>query len=160
MPIDPRETIYYKRARFTTRLPVERRYDRSHFWLQSLGDGLYRVGATKFATRMLGDLVEIDFQVELGNAVTRGQVIGTIEGFKAVSDLYCAATGEFVEWNSALLSDPTRFDRDPYGAGWLYVVRGEPAETAVDVKGYMALLDATIERMLAPTSESSDGRTC
>ena len=52
------ETLEYKRGRFGTRLPAERRYTRSHYWLKQTEAGLWRVGFTKFAARMLGDVVE------------------------------------------------------------------------------------------------------
>ena len=62
MPVDPSNTVYYRRARFTTRLPKTYRYALSHFWLQELEPNLYRVGITHFATRMLGDFVECEFK--------------------------------------------------------------------------------------------------
>src|SRR5439155_10549593 len=83
------DVIAYKRARFATRLPVARRYTLSHFWLREEEPGLWRVGFAKFAARMLGDLVEYDFSVPVGASVQVGQSIGWVEGFKAVSDVYC-----------------------------------------------------------------------
>jgi len=153
MPIDPAQTLYYRRARFSTRLPRERLYVRSHYWLHRLEADLWRVGLTRFATRMLGDLVEFGFQVETGAAVTAGQPIGWIEGFKAVSDIYCAATGQFVRANPDLERDTTLVDNDPYDAGWLYEMRGQPEPERLDVHGYVSLLDATIDRMLSQPEE-------
>jgi glycine cleavage system H protein len=102
---------------------------------------------------MLGDLVEFGFQVETGAAVTAGQPIGWIEGFKAVSDIYCAATGQFVRANPDLERDTTLVDNDPYDAGWLYEMRGQPEPERLDVHGYVSLLDATIDRMLSQPEE-------
>ena len=107
---------------------------------------------------MLGDLVEFGFQVEPGGAVEAGQPIGWIEGFKAVSDVYCAATGQFVSANPALERDTTLADNDPYDLGWLYVVRGEVEPGCLDVQGYAGLLDATIDRMLTQSEEG--GAAC
>ncbi len=59
--------------------------------------GLWRVGFTKFATRMLGDFVEHAFEPKVGDPVTVGQTIGWVEGFKALTDLYCVADGTFAE---------------------------------------------------------------
>ncbi len=140
-------TIYYKRARFLTHLPVDRLYTKSHYWLARSPAG-WRVGATKFAGRMLGDMVEFGFSVKPGNRIEVGQVIGWMEGFKAVSDLYSAAAGEFAGSNPALDGDITLMDLKPYAEGWLYEVRGEPDPAAMDVNGYVALLDATIDKML------------
>ena len=140
-------SISYKRSRFSTRLPPDRRYTASHFWVQSAGTGLWRVGFTKFATRMLGDLVEHGFEVKPGAPVSLGETIGWVEGFKATTDLYCIATGTFRSVNCALESDPTLLDGDPYGEGWLYLVEGELDPAAVDVRGYVALLDLAIDKI-------------
>jgi glycine cleavage system H protein len=152
-------TIYYKRARFLTHLPVDRLYTKSHYWLASspaASPGDWRVGVTKFAGRMLGDMVEFGFSVKQGDRIEVGQVIGWMEGFKAVSDLYSAAAGEFVGSNPALDGDITLMDAKPYAEGWLYEVRGEPDPSAVDVNGYIALLDATIDKMLTSRHDGAD----
>ncbi len=143
------EVIPYKRSRFATRLPVARRYTLSHFWLREDEPNLWSVGFGKFATRMLGDMVEYEFSAPIGGPVEVGQPIGWVEGFKATSDLYSVVTGDFLGANPALAKDITLVDSDPYYAGWLYRARGVPDKAAVDVHGYMATLDATIDRMLA-----------
>jgi glycine cleavage system H protein len=139
--------LSYKRSRFSSRLPQDRLYAPSHFWLLQIEPDLYQVGFTKFATRMLGDLVEYGFETKPGSKVAVGQTIGWVEGFKALTDIYCVADGEFVEINPALAKDPTLTDSDPYGAGWLYTVRGTPDTNATDVHGYIRLLDLTIDKM-------------
>jgi len=149
-------TVSYKRSRFSTRLPAGRRYTTSHYWLLEEEPGLWRVGFTKFATRMLGDLVEYRFSVLQGVTVEIGQAIGSVEGFKAISDLYSVATGEFLGANRELDEDVTLADTDPYGRGWLYRVRGRPEPSSVDVHGYVAVLDATIDKMLRSRSESAE----
>lgn len=147
MTFDPRQCLPYKRNRFSTRLPTDRQYAPSHFWLKEVEPGVWRIGFTQFATRMLGDLVEHGFSSKAGDAVTVGQTIGWVEGFKAITDLYCVAKGEFLGGNPALEQDPTLIDSDPYGAGWLYAVRGTPEDDAVDAEGYAKLLDLHIEKM-------------
>lgn len=159
MPIDPDATTYYKEARFTTRLPNAYSYTPSHFWIVETEAGLLRVGMTKFATRMLGDFVEFRFDVAPGEAVEVGQPIGSIEGFKAVSELYCAVHGEFQGGNASVQEHPELVDADPYDGGWLYQVRGSTGSEALDVNGYIGVLDATIERMLAE-SKAREERTC
>jgi len=143
-----RETVAYKRSRFSTRLPLEYRYTPSHYWLRESEPGLWQVGFTKFAARMLGEMVEFDFKVQPGARIEPGQVIGWTEGFKAMSDIYSAASGEFLGANPALADAITLIDHDAYGSGWLYSVRGAPDPRHTDVNGYIAVLDATIDAML------------
>jgi glycine cleavage system H protein len=141
--------LSYRRSRFSTRLPVGRRYTAAHYWLQE-GDGRrWRVGFTKFATRMLGELVEHRFEVQPGSGVRLGQAIGWIEGFKAVSEVYATVAGTFVGANAELDQDATLVDTDPYGRGWLYEAEGEADPASLDAQGYAAHLDATIDKMLA-----------
>lgn len=144
----PRQTVPYKRSRFSTRLPVDRRYTAAHYWLLEDTPGVWRVGFTKFATRMLGDLVEYEFSIPVGAPVDVGQEIGSIEGFKAVTSLFSVAEGEFLGASDGLSSDVTLVESDPYGRGWLYQVNGRPDPQSVDVQGYIAILDATIDRLL------------
>jgi len=151
--------VAYKRSRFSTRLPEGRLYTASHYWLLGEPDGVWRVGFTKFAARMLGDLVEYEFTPAQGMRIEVGQKIGWVEGFKAVSDLYCVAEGEFLGPNPELASDITLADHDPYHRGWLYRIRGTPDPKASDVQGYIAVLDATIDKMIEHrhSGEDSDG---
>jgi len=143
-----RETIGYKRSRFSSRLPVQYRYTASHYWLRETEPGIWQVGFTKFATRMLGEMVEFDFKVTPGARIEAGQVVGWTEGFKAMSDIYSAASGEFAGSNPALAENITLIDHKPYDEGWLYQVRGVPDPAHTDVNGYIAILDATIDKML------------
>jgi glycine cleavage system H protein len=153
---DPADSISYRRARFSTRLPADRRYTAAHYWLREESAGVWQVGFTKFATRMLGDLVEYGFSVDAGDAVTVGQDIGSIEGFKAVTTIFSVAGGEFLGPSDALRSDITVAETDPYGRGWLYRVRGRPDPASVDVDGYVAILDTTIDRLLASRHEAGE----
>jgi len=152
----PDNVVLYKRSRFTTRLPADRLYAPSHFWIAQVDGDVYRVGFTKFATRMLGDIVEHGFETKPGDSIIVGQTIGWIEGFKAVTDLYAVAEGEFLGQNPALREDITLIDSDPYGAGWLYSIRGTPEPNSVDVQGYTEILDVTIARMQDTTGGSDE----
>jgi glycine cleavage system H protein len=160
-----RETaLYYRRERFTTHLPRDRRYSPAHYWLLEEASGVWRVGLTKFATRMLGDIVEYEFTVEAGAPIGVGDEIGAIEGLKAVTSVFSAGSGRFLGEGTSLRKDVTLAESDPYGEGWLYRLHGEPSPDVVDVHGYAAMLDATIDRMLAGrhagmgTDEGSDER--
>ena len=142
-------SVYYRRSRFTTHLPIDRRYSPAHYWLLEESAGVWRVGFTKFATRMLGDIVEFEFSTAPGAEITVGDEIGSIEGLKAVTSVFAAGSGRFLGEATSLRQDVTLAESDPYGKGWLYSLQGQPAPDAVDVHGYVAILDATIDRMLA-----------
>jgi glycine cleavage system H protein len=142
------ETSFYKRSNFVTHLPVECLYSPSHFWLRKVGDSRWRVGFTKFATRMLGEIVEVRFEKEMGATLKSGDIVGSIEGFKAISDIYCCANGRFVGSNAALQSGIEKVGVDPYGEGWLYEFDGDPDHKCIPLQVYRGLLDATIDRIL------------
>ena len=110
-------------------------------------EGLWRVGFTKFATRMLGELVDSQFVVKEGDAIVPGQNIGSVEGFKAASDVYSVMEGSFAGTNPELQADACIVKKDPYIVGWLYSARGEPEEESMDGQGYLALLEETIRKM-------------
>lgn len=146
-PYDPSQVILYKRSRFQSRLPKNRLYTASHFWLSEQEPGVWKVGFTRFATRMLGEIVEHGFEVKLDQPVSVGQTIGWVEGFKALTDLYSVADGAFAGGNPAIEREPSLIDKDPYGNGWLYLVLGTPDPNSMPVEGYIKLLDATIDKM-------------
>ena len=119
-----------------------------------MGGGRWRVGFTKFATRMLGEIVEVRFEKKPGDALASGDIVGSIEGFKAISDLYCCADGEFAAANPALTTNIDSVGDDPYGAGWLYEVLGEPDAKCITMEAYRGMLDATIDKIME--KQSSD----
>jgi glycine cleavage system H protein len=142
------KTVFYKRSHFITHLPGDYFYSPSHCWIARQEDNLWRVGLTKFATRMLGEMVDHGLDVEPCAKVAPGQVVGWIEGFKALSDIYCIAEGEFAGGNPLLQKKITLVNGDSYGTGWIYEVRGEPDSHCIDVHGYCAILDKTIDKIL------------
>jgi glycine cleavage system H protein len=142
------KTLHYKRSRFATQLPVDYLYSPSHFWVARQEDDLWRIGLTKFATRMLGEMVDCGFDVATEAPIASGQIIGWIEGFKAISDIFCIADGNFSDANPVLKEKITLVNKDSYGAGWLYRVRGAPDIKCVDVHAYKAILDKTIDKIL------------
>ena len=103
---------------------------------------------------MLGEIVDVQFEKHSNDGVTSGEIIGSIEGFKAISDIYCVADGTFISRNPGLADDIEKIGKDPYNAGWLYEVEGQPDAKCRDLEGYRALLDATIDRMLAKQSST------
>ena len=145
--------IHYKRSRFATRLLEHRLYTAGHSWLEEEAEGLWRIGFTKFAVRMLGEIVELGFETEPGATVETGQIVGWLEGFKAVTDIFSPLSGRFEGANAAVEEDITVVTRDPYVKGWLFTVRGMPDNDCLDVHGYVALLDTTIDKMLGHRHE-------
>ena len=141
------DLIRFKRNRFVARFPRQYRYSLAHFWLAEEEPGEWRVGLTHFATRMLGEIVEFDVETPVGDEVETGTVIGWIEGMKAVTDLFCVASGELLGMNPEALDDVEKVCKDPYGSGWLYAVRGEPDPETVDVETYLEKLGETIDAM-------------
>jgi glycine cleavage system H protein len=147
------KTLHYKRSQFVTQLPVDYLYSPSHAWIARHDPSHWRIGLTKFATRMLGEMVDHGFEIESSTPVEPGQIVGWVEGFKAISDLYCIASGEFAGGNPVLKEKITLISKEPYGAGWLYLVKGQPDPKCVDVYAYRDILDAAIDRILAQQKE-------
>jgi len=143
------ELIRFKHSRFSTHLPAGFMYSPSHYWMaeDTQEEGLWRVGFTKFATRMLGELVEAEFETEIGSPVAPGQALGWVEGFKAASDVFCTMEGTFRGGNPTLDEDACIVRSSPYEEGWLYSVQGKPEAEAMDVQGYITLLEKTITKM-------------
>jgi glycine cleavage system H protein len=145
--------LSYQRAKFATRLPTDRLYTESHFWLSNAEDEeVRRVGFTRFATRMLGEVVEFEFEIGVGKPLEEGQIIGWFEGFKAITELYTPMAGVFQGANPGLDEGIGQIHSRPYDQGWLYSVDGKPPQGALDAAGYAAFLDSTIDRMTGRSS--------
>ncbi len=142
------KTIFYKRSHFATHLPADAVFSPSHSWARRVSGNVWRIGLTKFATRMLGEMVDHKFEAAAGAVVEAGQIIGWVEGFKAISDVYAIAAGAFVRSNPRLGEEIALVSSQPYGAGWLYEICGEPDGRCLDVAAYSGVLDATIDKML------------
>jgi glycine cleavage system H protein len=143
-------TEFYKRSNFVTHLPVDFLYSPTHFWIARVPEtsGRWKVGFTKFATRMLGEIVDQQWEKGPGDPIAVGDIIGSIEGFKAISDIYSIASGAFAGGNADLAGRIEAIGEDPYRSGWLYLVDGEPDAKCTDLAGYRRLLDSTIDRIL------------
>ena len=131
-----------------TRLPLNYLYTASHYWL-SEQNGTWRVGLTQFGTRLLGEMVDYGFEVVVPDTpIQAGQIIGWIEGLKAVSDVCCIVDGKFRRINERLAKDPEILVRDCFGEGWIYEAVGSPNPRTMHVQGYRAWLDKTIDELL------------
>jgi len=103
-------------------IPSELRFAESHEWVESLEDGLVRVGISDHAQEQLGDLVFVELPEE-GSEITRGEACAVVESVKAASDVYAPVTGEITGVNQALDDAPETINNDPYGDGWLFTVK-------------------------------------
>ena len=124
-------------------IPEGLRYTEEHEYLKATEeDGVYQVGITDYAQGELGDIVFIELP-EGGSSFEKMATFGTIEAVKAVSDLYCPLPGEVVTINQALDDDPSLVNSDPYGAGWMILLRLADESALVgllDAAGYQALI--------------------
>lgn len=100
--------------------PSDRKYTKEHEWVSISGDEA-RVGITDYAQKQLGDVVYLELP-EVGRTFNRGDVFGTIESVKAVSELYSPVSGEVTEVNSKLVEKPEAVNSDPHGS-WMIVLK-------------------------------------
>ena len=114
------------------------KYTDEHEWVALAGD-VATVGITDYAADKLGDVVYVDLPA-VGSSVTAGEVCGEIESTKSVGELYAPLTGEVVEINDAVVSDPSSVNGDAFGA-WLVKIQVDPADvdTLMDRAAYVAL---------------------
>ena len=123
-------------------VPAELRYTREHEWARLEGDRA-RIGITAFAQEQLGDVVFVELP-KVGARVTAMQSFGVVESVKAVSDLFAPVSGEVVEVNGELTKKPETVNADPYGQGWLIVIKYADAKeldalmTAADYEKFIA----------------------
>jgi len=145
---DAGDAIGFRRCGLALVLPKSFRYTAGHYWLAQVAEpDTWRIGFTAFAVRMLGDFVEFRLEPQPGDKIQLGQTIGNYEGLKAVTELFSVVEGVFLRGNPALAADGDLTRSDPHGAGWLYEARGEPDAASLDVHGYLARLNATLDRL-------------
>lgn len=107
--------------------PADLRYTKDHEWIKVNGDEAI-VGITDFAQRELGDIVYVEIET-VGKELKEGEVFGTVEAVKTVSDLYLPISGTVIEVNPDLNSNPESVNTDPYGSGWMIKMKfNNPSE--------------------------------
>ncbi|MCH2215415.1 MAG: glycine cleavage system protein GcvH [Flavobacteriales bacterium] len=104
-------------------IPAELMYTEDHEWVKVEGN-IATVGITDFAQGELGDIVFVEIETE-GEDLDSGEVFGTIEAVKTVSDLFMPLKGKVAEFNSELEANPELVNEDPYGAGWMIKIELE-----------------------------------
>ena len=102
--------------------PPELKYDAEHTWLKLESDRRGRVGITQYAQEKLRDVVFVELP-GVGTTVVHMEPFGVIESVKATNDLYSPVSGEVIEVNNILENEPGLVNQDPYGKGWMIVVR-------------------------------------
>ena len=122
--------------------PDDCRYADSHEYVRVEGE-LVRLGISAFAVDQLGDIVFVELP-EVGAALTKGTSFGSVESVKAVEDVIAPISGTIEARNEAVLASPEELQNDPYGEGWLLLVRpSDPAqlESLMDAATYSAKVD-------------------
>lgn len=121
--------------------PADCRYTEDHEWIKLESDGTALVGVTDFAQSELGDIVFIEIETE-GEDLESGDIFGTVEAVKTVSDLFLPVKGKILEVNPALADEPELVNNDPYGGGWmikLEVANPSDLDALLDVYQYKNL---------------------
>jgi glycine cleavage system H protein len=123
--------------------PEDLRYTKDHEWVRLQGDRA-TIGISHYAQKQLGDVVYLELPA-VGKTLSAHDSFGTVESVKAVSELFAPVAGEVVETNSALVSSPEAINSDPYGKGWMMVVRVTDPQAAaglMDAAAYKAHVEA------------------
>ncbi len=118
------------------------KYTKEHEWIKIEGDTAVE-GLTDYAQSELSDIVMVELPA-VGKKIKAGDSVGTIEAVKAVSDLYAGLSGEVVEVNNKVVSEPALINKDPYGEGWLYKVKVDDtkeAESLLSPEQYKELIE-------------------
>jgi len=121
-------------------IPSDLRYTKDHEWVRLDGDEA-TIGITEYAASQLGDIVFVELP-DAGRSVDQFATFGVVESVKAVSDLFAPLSGEVVEANAALTSEPELVNKEPYGAGWMLRVRvadGAQIDELLDADAYTSL---------------------
>jgi glycine cleavage system H protein len=123
--------------------PENLKYSKDHEWVRIEGEFAY-VGITDFAQSELGDIVFVDIN-SLGQSFKAGEVFGTVEAVKTVSDLFMPISGEIVEKNEKLNDEPDQVNSDPYENGWMVKVKlteNSESHELMDAAEYKAFVGA------------------
>jgi len=127
----------------TMNIPAELKYTTDHEWIK-VENEIATIGITDYAQKELGDIVFVDVTCE-GDTLSAGDIFGTIEAVKTVSDMVLPISGEVIEFNSDLEADAAIINSDPYGKGWIIKVKmSDPSElsASMDAEAYKTHIGA------------------
>ena len=130
--------------------PKDLKYSPCHLWLKSENDGLYRMGITHYYQEKIKSIVFLDLP-GAGTSLTLGEPFGAMESSKISSDIISPLTGSVVSVNASVVQKPGLVNKDPYGEGWLMVVR--PSKP-----GELSLLLSADEYLAAASSDTGGGQ--
>ncbi|MDG1743698.1 MAG: glycine cleavage system protein GcvH [Polaribacter sp.] len=122
-------------------IPSNLKYTKDHEWIK-IEDSVATIGISAFAQGELGDIVYVDVDT-LDEVIEEGEVFGSVEAVKTVSDLFMPLTGEVIEFNEALEDDPEFVNSDPYGKGWIIKLKisdSTQIENLLDAEAYEELI--------------------
>lgn len=121
--------------------PLNLKYTKDHEWINVDGD-IATVGITDFAQSELGDIVYVEVET-LDETLNKDEVFGTVEAVKTVSDLFIPLSGEVIEFNESLESEPEKVNSDAYGEGWMIKIKisnPEEINQLLDAESYKELI--------------------
>ncbi len=124
-------------------VPSNLKYTKDHEWVKIEGD-IATVGITDFAQGELGDIVYVEVET-VDESLDMEEVFGTVEAVKTVSDLFLPLSGEIVEFNEALESEPEKVNEDPYGEGWMIKIKisnPDEIDQLLDADAYKEIIGA------------------
>lgn len=121
--------------------PNNLKYTKDHEWVRIEGN-IATVGITAYAQGELGDIVFVEIETE-GESLEHGEVFGTIEAVKTVSDLFMPVAGKVEEFNAELEANPELVNEDPYGKGWMIKIamdEGADLSELLDAAAYAEII--------------------
>ncbi len=122
--------------------PDELQYTPDHEWIRLEADGTAIIGITDFAQHELGDIVYVDINT-LGQTLAKGEIFGSVEAVKTVSDLFLPVGGEILEMNDEAEKSPELVNTDPYGRGWIVRIKlteGTDTDDLLSASAYQELI--------------------
>jgi glycine cleavage system H protein len=123
-------------------IPEDLKYTKDHEWIRVEGEEAF-VGITDFAQGELGDIVFLEIET-VGDEIGHGEIFGTVEAVKTVSDLFMPVSGTVLEVNPELEAQPELVNSDPYGEGWLIKIKiNDPGElnSTLSPDDYQSLIE-------------------
>ena len=124
-------------------IPAHLKYTKDHEWINIDGN-IATVGITEFAQGELGDIVYVEVET-VDETMDADEIFGTVEAVKTVSDLFLPLSGEIIEFNDSLESEPEKVNNDPYGDGWMIKIKIsnlDEIENLLDDAAYKEIIGA------------------
>ncbi len=122
-------------------IPANLKYTKDHEWLRVEGEFAY-VGVTDYAQSELGEIIFVEVET-IGESLKEGDVFGTVEAVKTVSELFLPIDGDILEFNEELADKPELVNEDPYGKGWMVkmsIASADQVDGLLSAEAYKALL--------------------